>query len=83
MPDLPLVAGRRQHAAATAYSTLNASGNVPIAYMTWFDGVGYKHWGARGLMGTDAIANGAFAIILLLVATLAGHHWRHHPSSEQ
>ncbi len=71
------VVGKRQHAAAFAYSALNASGNASIAYMTWLDGVGYKHWGARGLMGTDALANGAFGIILLLVATFAGHHWHH------
>lgn len=71
------VVGRRKHAAAAAYSTLNASGNVPISYMTWLDGVGYKHWGARGLMGTDAFSNGVFALVLLMVATLAGHHWHH------
>jgi PAT family beta-lactamase induction signal transducer AmpG len=71
------VVGKRQHAAAFAYSALNASGNASIAYMTWLDGVGYKHWGARGLMGVDALANGGFAIILLLVATFAGHHWHH------
>ncbi len=70
------VVGQRQHAAAAAYSTLNASGNIPISYMTFTDGVGYKHWGARGLMATDAIANGAFAVILLLVARFAGHHWQ-------
>ena len=69
------VVGHRRHAAAAAYSTLNASGNIPIAYMTWLDGVGYKHWGARGLMGTDAVANGGFAVILLMVAAFAGHHW--------
>jgi MFS transporter, PAT family, beta-lactamase induction signal transducer AmpG len=69
------VVGRRKHAAATAYATLNAAGNVPITYMTWVDGVGYKHWGARGLMTTDAVANGGFAVILLLVALFAGHHW--------
>ncbi len=71
------VVGKREHAAAFAYSALNASGNASISYMTWMDGVGYKHWGARGLMGTDALANGAFAVILLLVATFAGHHWHH------
>lgn len=74
------VVGKRKHAAAAAYSTLNASGNVPIAYMTWLDGVGYKHWGARGLMATDAVANGVFAGVLLLVAMFAGHHWHHRPA---
>ena len=77
------VVGHRRHAAAAAYSTLNASGNIPISYMTWIDGVGYKHWGARGLMFTDAVANGAFAVVLLLMAIFAGHHWQERePSSE-
>jgi len=71
------VVGRGRNAAAAAYSTLNAAGNVPISYMTWLDGVGYSRWGARGLMATDAVANGAFAVILLLVAYFAGHHWHH------
>jgi len=71
------VVGRRKHAAAAAYSTLNASSNIPIAYMTWFDGLGYKYWGARGLMGTDAVGNGGFALVLLAVAAFAGHHWHH------
>lgn len=71
------VIGHRRHAAASAYSTLNASGNIPIVYMTWLDGIGYKRWGARGLMGTDAVANGAFGIILLLMASFAGHWWHH------
>jgi MFS family permease len=75
------VVGRRRHAAAAAYSVLNAVGNVSISYMTWLDGVGYKHWGARGLMWTDTVANGAFALILLLVAVYAGHHWHHRAAS--
>ena len=71
------VVGKRQHAAALAYSALNASGNASIAYMTWLDGVGYKHWGIRGLMGTDMAANAVFAVLLVLVALFAGHHWHH------
>jgi MFS family permease len=71
------VIGKTKNAAAFAYSTLNASGNASIAYMTWVDGLGYKHWGARGLMATDAVANGGFMVILLLVAAYAGHHWHH------
>jgi MFS family permease len=71
------VIGKTRNAAAFAYSTLNASGNASIAYMTWVDGLGYKHWGARGLMATDAVANGGFMVVLLLVAAFAGHHWHH------
>jgi len=69
------VVGNRKHAAASAYATLNAAGNVPVTYMTWLDGVGYKHWGKTGLMATDASANCVFGIILLLVAMFAGRYW--------
>ncbi len=69
------VVGRGRHAAAVAYSTLNAAGNVPVSYMTWLDGVGYSRRGARGLMFTDAAANGIGGVILLGVAFFAGHYW--------
>ena len=69
------VLGRRQHAAGTSYSILVASGNLPIIYMTYLDGVGYKHWGARGLMGMDALANGGAALVLLVVAWYARRLW--------
>ena len=69
------VLGKRPHAAGSAYSLLVASGNVPITYMTWVDGVAYKRFGVRGLMGADALANGAGAVILLLFASFAGRRW--------
>lgn len=77
------VIGKTKHAAAFAYSVLNASGNASIAYMTKLDSVGYKHWGARGLMATDAVANAGFMVILLLVAAYAGHHWHHGQESAE
>ena len=69
--------GEPQHAAASGYAALNSAGNVPVTYMTWLDGVGYKHRGRTGMMATDAAANSIFGIILLLVAMFAGRHWRH------
>jgi predicted MFS family arabinose efflux permease len=69
------VLGNRRKAAGTSYSILVASGNLPISYMTWLDGVGYKHWGARGLMGVDAIAEGGGAIVLLVVAWYVRKLW--------
>lgn len=62
------VLGPRPHAAGTAYSLLGASGNLPIVYMTWLDGIGYKHDGARGLMTVDSLANGIAGAVLLLFA---------------
>jgi MFS transporter, PAT family, beta-lactamase induction signal transducer AmpG len=62
------VLGRRPHAAGTAYSLLAGSSNLPIAYMTWLDGVGYKYSGTRGLMAVDLLANGIGGVLLLLFA---------------
>ena len=69
------VLGPRRHAAGTSYSLLVASGNLPIAYMTWFDGLGYKNAGTRGLMGVDALSNGAGAVLLFLLAIYARRFW--------
>ena len=71
------IVGRRKHGAASGYAVLNSAGNLPIVYMTWLDGLGYQQWGARGLMATDAAANGGFGIVLLLVAIFLGRHWNH------
>jgi MFS family permease len=71
------IVGRREHAAASGYAVLNSAGNLPVAYMTWLDGLGYRHGGARGLMATDAAANGVFGSVLLLVAILQDRHWNH------
>ena len=69
------VLGKRKHAAGTAYSLLGSSGNFPISYMTKVDGLAYHRWGARGLMGADAFANGAGAIVLLVFAHFIGRRW--------
>ena len=71
------IVGLREHAAASGYAVLNSAGNLPIAYMIALDGLGYRHGGARGLMTTDAAANGSFGILLLLVAMFLGQHWNH------
>jgi PAT family beta-lactamase induction signal transducer AmpG len=70
------VIGSKTHAAGTAYALLVASGNLPIAYMTWVDGAGYQRAGVKGLMGFDAMANGGGTVLLLLVAAYARRFWR-------
>ena len=74
------VLGERKHAAGTGYSIMGASGNLPIVYMTALDGAGYKRWGARGLMGVDAVAEAGAAVVLLVVARFARKHWGRHTS---
>jgi MFS transporter, PAT family, beta-lactamase induction signal transducer AmpG len=75
------VLGPGRAAAASGYSLLVASGNVPIVYMTWLDGVGYQHWGARGLMTVDALANGLGAIALLIFGYYVREIWKRSPDS--
>jgi hypothetical protein len=56
---------------------LTALGTLPVVYMTWLDGVGYKHAGVRGLMGTDAAANGVAGLVLLMVAICCAKRRNH------
>jgi len=51
------VVGPGEHGTSTRYSLFNAAGNVPIAYVLWLDGVGFRHFGTRGLFGVDALGN--------------------------
>jgi MFS transporter, PAT family, beta-lactamase induction signal transducer AmpG len=76
---LEVIGGKRK-SSGTAYAILVSSGNVPISYMTWVDGLGYKRWGATGLTGVDAITEAGGALVLLLVAWYAKSHW--HKSAE-
>jgi MFS transporter, PAT family, beta-lactamase induction signal transducer AmpG len=69
------VLGHGRRAAATGSSLLTSVGNLPVSYMTWLDGVGYKHAGALGLMGVDALANGGGGLLLLLLAWFCASRW--------
>ena len=62
------VLGDRKRGASTGYAFFSSSGNVNNSYMTWLDGIGYRHAGARGLMGTDAAFGGVGGLILFAVA---------------
>ncbi len=75
------IVGHRTHAPASGYAVLNSAGNLPITYMTWLDGLGYRHGGSHGLMATDAAANGSFAILLLLIAISLRRQWNNSQDS--
>jgi len=62
------VLGDRKRGASTGYAFFSSSGNVNNSYMTWLDGIGYRHAGARGLMATDAAFGGVGGLILFAVA---------------
>jgi MFS transporter, PAT family, beta-lactamase induction signal transducer AmpG len=64
--------GPAGRSAATRQTLYAAVGNAPVMYMTWLDGQGYKHFGTRGLLGTDALSNFVAAgIVLLLIGRAA------------
>ena len=51
------IVGPEARDASTLYSGLNAAVGLPIAYVTWLDGVGFRHFGTHGLLWTDALLN--------------------------
>jgi MFS family permease len=65
---LEIVGDQEGAAASTRYTLFTAAANGAIAYVTAIDGMGYKRWGTRGLLVTDAVAN--LGGILLLGAVL-------------
>jgi MFS transporter, PAT family, beta-lactamase induction signal transducer AmpG len=69
------ILGPGRRAAATGFSLFGSLGNLPVSYMTWLDGVGYKQNNARGLVGVDAAANITGGLLLLLLARLSARRW--------
>ena len=60
--------GPARRSSATRQTLYAAVGNAPVMYMTWLDGKGYRLFGTRGLLGTDALSNLiAAAVVLLLI----------------
>jgi hypothetical protein len=43
--------------ASTLYSLLNAAVTVPVLYVIWLDGIGFRYFGTHGLLLTDAVLN--------------------------
>jgi len=62
------VLGHGAHGTSTRFSLFQAAGNLPITYMLWLDGQGYRRLGVRGLFGMDAGGN-------FLVFALVGALW--------
>ena len=50
--------------------------------MTWLNGLGYKHWGARGLMSVDTLANGLGGIALFIFAAYVRRLWVQGPEPQ-
>ena len=63
-------------AGGTLFTLLTAAVNIPVVYMIRLDGLGHAHFGVRGMLAADGLANAFAAILLLIVLRLAGHGGR-------
>jgi hypothetical protein len=59
------ILGPGAHGTSTRYSLFLAAGNLPITYMLWLDGQGFRYFGTHGLFGVDAAGN---FLVFLVVA---------------
>jgi len=59
--------GQDSRVASTQLGLFSASTSFAIVYITWADGLGYKHFGVRGLMLTDGLASMISAALLLVL----------------
>jgi MFS transporter, PAT family, beta-lactamase induction signal transducer AmpG len=57
------------------YSIINSLGNVPVLYMIALDGMGGDKWGARGLVGTEAVVGAIGGAILLIYFVARKQVW--------
>jgi MFS family permease len=72
--------GHDSPVASTQLGLFAASTNFAIVYMTWADGLGFKHFGVRGLLLTDGLASMISAVLLL---TLLGSRLRNKQFAEE
>jgi hypothetical protein len=61
------IVGPEARDASTLYSLLNAAVTIPLLYMIWLDGVGFRHFGTHGLLVTDAALN---LLVFAVIATV-------------
>lgn len=54
-------------AGGTLFTLLTAAVNIPVVYMIRLDGLGHAHFGVRGMLAADGLANASAAIVLLIV----------------
>ena len=51
------IVGPETRDASTLYSLLNAAVSIPVLYVVWLDGVGFRYFRTHGLLLTDALLN--------------------------
>ena len=58
--------GEAGNSGSGRYAIINSIGNIPVAYMSFVDGLGYHRWGTRALPATDAVLSAGCAIVMLI-----------------
>jgi MFS family permease len=61
------IVGPETRDASTLYSLLNAAVTVPVFYMIWLDGIGFRYFGTHGLLLTESLLN---LVVFGIVAAL-------------
>jgi MFS family permease len=56
-------------ASGTRFTLFMAALNVPVVYMMRLDGLGHAHFGVRGMLATDALANGVVGLVFLAITS--------------
>ena len=59
--------GSESAASGTRFTLFTAAVNVPVVYMLRLDGLGHAHFGARGMLAADGLANLVFAVLLFVL----------------
>ncbi|MGH7616495.1 MAG: MFS transporter, partial [Gemmatimonadaceae bacterium] len=57
-------------ASGTRFTLYMAAANAPVVYMLRLDGWGHAHFGVRGMLAVDALANGVFGVMFLVTRQL-------------
>ena len=65
-------------AGGTLFTLLTAAVNIPVVYMIRLDGLGHAHFGVRGMLAADGLANASAAILLLIVLQVYSRTRREH-----
>jgi len=64
------IVGPETRDASTLYSLLNAAVSIPVLYVVWLDGVGFRYFGTHGLLLTDALLNLVmFGVVVTIFVT--------------
>jgi MFS family permease len=59
--------GTTEVASGTRFTLFTAAVNVPVVYMLRVDGLAHAHFGVRGMLASDSLANAVFGCFLLLL----------------